>query len=206
MFFLNLSRTTQAQQPTTILISTTYKTRADLDFLFGNSSIVLKYLEGEEIEEPVFLALVTPLNRLKIERQGLPVQVIDENPDLTRYKFYFTYESGHGDKLSKFGTVTILNSHHTLLRLPETAPADFHVDGFDIEFFESPLTGPLPSPKYQTATITRTPTINESPIPARTSGETKKPKVSTIILLTVGIIFIVASFIIAITIFRKQQY
>lgn len=190
-----------AQEPTTTsLIVSSYSSKADLDFLFKNSTVVLKYLEGTEIDKTIFLALATSVQKLLIEKRGLPVTVIDETPDISRYKLYFTYESNKSDLLRPFGAIFPITPHHTLIRFPGgTNTEDPLHDAqarFDVEFFDSPFMGALPTPKFQTATITLAPTVipaqsstdvtpaNQNPSPSRSS-------LPLILLIVVGIIGII---------------
>jgi hypothetical protein len=110
-----------AQETPSILITTTYQSKSDLDFLFLNSSVVLKYLEGGEIDKPIFIALVTPSQKELLHNYKFPLQTIDENTDISRYKLYFTYESNKSDLLKTVGDVFPLSLHHTLLRFPADA-------------------------------------------------------------------------------------
>lgn len=183
---LTLARSIFAQEQPIILITTTYSSRSELDTLFQNSSRVLKYLDGDEVDKPIFLSLVTPTQEKNLQAQSFTLQIIDENTDISRYKLYFTYESNRSDLLKSVGEVFPLTPHHTLLRFPVDASTE-NPEGFDVEFFESPfISGSLPTPKFQAKTITPATT----PIPE--VNPEQKPQSSSLpfLIMAAAIVFI----------------
>lgn len=215
-FFLTLGisvANSQETSPTvdpssTVLVVSSYSSRSDLDFLFTNSTVALKYLEGTEIDHSVYLGLTTLVQKLLIEKRGLPVTILDENPDISHYKLYFTYESDQSELLKPYGDVFPLTPHHILVRYAQDVsnkdPLHQANAQFPIEFFETPLSGQIPTPKYQTATITLAPTIIASQQTIQTSpNPLSASSLSVVIVVVLGSVVIIG--IIAVFIFKRLR-
>ena len=54
-----------------------YQTREDLDVLFAESSRVIDYLEGEGVEEPIFLSIITEPQRQNLTNKNFKINILD---------------------------------------------------------------------------------------------------------------------------------
>ncbi len=141
-----------AQENGGILVVTVYETREDIDILFENSLRVLEYLEGVDVEEPIFLSLVSDQQIKNLQDNNLDPQVIDDNADLDSYILLYNPLENQGEKLSGFGEPIEISKHYTLLKL--SPGQEFSHEGEGVAFFDIPFQEVVVTPPLRTKTAT----------------------------------------------------
>lgn len=164
-----------------------YETREDLDFLFANATRVLEYLEGEDVDQPLFLSLITNSQNETLKNKGFSPKIIDNDTDLSRYTLLYHPKEEQAYKLSSYGEVIPISKHYTLLKSPAGKPLVY--EGIVAEFFRIPFSKMIASPPPR-LTITLKPT--PSPIKL-VPTPTKFPiALWLVIVALIGLLFFVA--------------
>lgn len=147
-----------------LLIATSYETREDLDVLFANSTRVLKYLEGVEVEKPIFLSLVSKEQKQTLVQNNFAPQIIDtiQDPEAKQYILLYHPEKDQSSKLTDSGEVYQITRNYTLLKLPPNAT--FETKGATAEFFRIPFSDIVVSPPLRTKRLELSPTPQTPPI------------------------------------------
>lgn len=159
LFFLNMP--VFAQTNNLLLAVTPYKTREDLDFLFSQSTQVLEYLEGEDVESPIFLSVINEPQKVMYINKGFIPRIIDNNTDIPRYVLLYHPRENQSQKLLELGEVFPISKHYTLLKTLPNKP--FTHEDAGLEFFDVPFSKIIVPPPLRTKTAL-------SPTPALTSA------------------------------------
>jgi len=156
-----------AQDSSLMLVVTEYETRDDIDFLFENSTRVLEYLEGVDVDRPLFLSLISPEQKEIYIKNGFNPEIIDENADIERFVLLYNPRPDQSEKLKPYGEPIIISSHYTLLKM--TVGAEFTHEGESGRFFDIPFSQIISSPPLRTKTATElTPApIQEGALPGQ---------------------------------------
>lgn len=136
-----------AQEPL-MLATTRYQTYTDLQNIFTTSTRVLNYLEGEDIEAPFALFLLTENQRLTLANMGFDLTIIDPDAEITTYILLYHPLPDQANKLTLQGSIYPLSRHVTLLKLPPGE--EFVHEGVASEFFEMPFQERVLLPTIQT--------------------------------------------------------
>lgn len=150
--FFAFRESTYAQVKTGKLAITVYEDREDLDVLFENSLRVLEYLEGVDVEEPLFISLVDDLQIKNIQDNNLKPEVIDENADIDSYILLYHPQENQGERLAGFGNPIQISKHYTLLKL--FPGQQFSHEGEGGTFFDIPFQEVIVTPPLRTKTAT----------------------------------------------------
>lgn len=106
-----------ATEGTLNLVVVPYATPNELDVLFEHSQRPLEYLDGEDVSTTLFIGLFTRSQLETLTRSGLHPEVLDTDPDMTRYVYLYNALPDSASILSSYGDVFVLSPHHTLLKL-----------------------------------------------------------------------------------------
>lgn len=172
-----------------------YQTREDLDVLFANSTRVLNYLDGEEMDnKPLFMALLTKQQEQFLTLKHYQVRIIDEDTDITRYTLRYNPVPNSSEKLAPLGDVTVISSYYTLLRLPPGKQYPF--EGEYAKFFAMPFQDFIATPILRERTaepvITNTPTGEKKDVALGLNNPTQSNSILPYILGMVFLIITVA--------------
>lgn len=159
-----------------------YKDTQELNKLFPISQRVLVYLNGEDFETGIFLALVTDENIVSIKEQKFDVTIVDENPDLDRYILLYHPQINKSDVLKDLGEVRQITPHHTLLKLDEGK--EFLHEGAGVEFFENPFLEGITPPPNATPVLPQT--VNKGKPVARADSNIVILLISILITVLLG--------------------
>lgn len=180
-----------AQTTNLLLAVTPYKTRADLDILFSQNTQVLEYLEGEDVEEPLFISLINESQKLMLLNKGFNPKIYDTNTDIARYTLLYHPKENQFQNLSTLGEVFVLSNHYALLK--SFSGKQFEHEGVAAQFFDIPFSKIISPPPLRTKTVL-TPTaalsITSIPTPTIAKESTSSPKSGILILLTIIIMVI----------------
>lgn len=146
------TKNAMAQVTTGKLAVTVYETREDIDVLFENSLRVLDYLEGEDVEEPIFLSLISEDQLEILKGKGFLPRIIDENTDLSSYVLLYNPREDQAEKLISFGETIAISKHYTFLKL--SLGEVFTHDGEAGAFFDIPFPEVIVTPSLRTKTAT----------------------------------------------------
>lgn len=146
--FLMLNSSVFAQESKMLLLVTSYKTRDHLDVLFAQSTQVLEYLEGKDVEQPIFLSIATDKQRQNLLLAGLNPRILDRDADISRYILLYHPSPNQTNKLEDQGEPIALSKHYTLLTLPYGK--SFVNEGVAAEFFEIPFSDVIVTPFLRT--------------------------------------------------------
>lgn len=182
-------------------ITADYSTRDDLDVLFANSTRVLNYLEGRDVEKPFMLALVTDTQKDILTGKGYRLTVIDPNAEIERYQLLYSPFENSTAALKGVGESVIpLSKHYILIKF---APGQFYSDEnakgdyFKIGFPEVVATPPL---RTKEALSTPTPTpVKAASVPKETK------KFSDIIYVIPGLLFLILLGLITFILIMKKR-
>lgn len=201
ILFFFFTAKANAQVTRGVLLVTPFKTEADFDILFPQSTRVLAYLEGIRVEEPLFISLSTIIQKENLEKNGFKPRVIDENADLSRYVLLYSQTENQESSLTTIGEPIKILKHFVILRLPVGK-----VDSFEMTYgvydkmpFLDNIQKPPKETPVQPETITKI-----SPIPI-----TEKNPSSGLPLLLIsgvlGVVFVVIFVVVLFIIKRKKQ-
>lgn len=181
--FISIPNITFAQEEGLSIVAVNYQTRQDIDFLFQNSTQVLEYLEGIDIDTPTFLSVVNEEQKTTIEEKGYVLKILDTDIDINRYVLLYNPQPNEAEKLRSFGQPIVISDHYTLLRL---APGQqFTHSGESGRFFDIPFSKIISPPPLQTKTVD----IAVSPTPkVEQTGNNYTP------FVVVGILMVLIAF------------
>lgn len=152
-----------AQVTREILLVTPFKTEKDFDILFPQSMRVLAYLEGENVEEPLFLSLSNATQKEILEKNAFKPRLIDANADINRYVLLYSPLENQEVKLAPFGEPIKILKHYTLLKLPVGATGDAYMSAG--AFFKNPFLENIQKPPKETPVMPKfTPIVTATPI------------------------------------------
>lgn len=180
------------------LVAVEYEGVEQLNELFPYSSRVLLYLNAEDFDAAIFLALMTDENIQKIQKLNYRVSIIDESPDLERYVVLYHPMDNQGDLLKEFGDVKQITKRHTLLHLHEGK--EFSHEGVGAQFFESPFLENITPPPLATPVLPITTTTDKKEDSRRYSTNS-----NGLILLISIVITLFAGFIIGVIWYIKRK-
>lgn len=170
-----------------MLAVTVYYTREDLDILFEQSTQVLDYLDGDDLDQAVALSLVTEPQRKAIFDAGLNPNILDPDVNLSRYVYLFSNKPNDSEQLAYLGDVFPVTQYHTLVRLsPGTS---FVQEGPVAAFQIIPLSKTVVTPPLRTK-------LAPSPIASPSvTTPVQKPSLSPSYLTVGAIVFVVITVI-----------
>lgn len=179
-------------QSTEKLVIVEYKDTKELNELFPFSQRVLAYLNGENFETGIFLALVTDQDIESITEKNYSLEILDESPDIDRYVLLYHPLKDKASLLRELGEVNSVTPHHTLLKLDEGK--EFTHEGVGVEFFENPfLEGITPPP-------------NATPVlPETTNNSEKSDQTNTGILLIAIVLTLVLGVGLGVYLYLKKK-
>ncbi len=148
-----------AQRPGLFIVAVDYQTRDDIDFLFENSSQVLEYLEGIDIDRPTFLSIVTDQQKNTIKSKGYNLKILEENADVNRFVLLYNPQPDQSEKLRPFGDPIVISAHYTLLKMP--IGKEFTHEGESGRFFDIPFSTIISPPPLRTKTATEVVIVSE---------------------------------------------
>lgn len=167
-----------AQPSRYFLSAIPYQTREDLDFLFSQSSRVIDYLEGEGVEEPIFLTIITEPQRQNLMSKDFKIKVLDglnNLNDINNYTLLYHPQPDQSNLLSNRGKILVVSPHYTLLKTTPEKP--FKHEGEAAKFFIIPFAKEIVTPPYRTKTIVP-PT--KPPLPLITPTPLPSPLIKTV--------------------------
>lgn len=185
-----------AQSPNYFLSVIPYQTREDLDVLFTQSSRVIDYLEGEGIEEPIFLSIITEPQRQNLTNKNFKIRVLDSLNnlnDISNYTLLYHPQPDQSNLLINLGKVFVVSKHYTILKSSPEKP--FVYQGAAAKFFIIPFAKVVVTPPYRTKTIVPT----KPPLPSPPAGGPAKspfPLIKTIFvslilsLIIIGVVYL----------------
>lgn len=139
-----------------------YQTREDLDILFSQSTRVLDYFEGEGVEKPIFLTIITEPQRQNLLDKGFKIRIVDSLNnlnDISNYTLLYHPKPNQSNLLTNLGKVFVVSKHYTILKTTPDKP--FKHEGVAAKFFVIPINNQVVTPPYRTKTII--PTQKPSP-------------------------------------------
>ena len=159
-----------------------YQTREDLDILFTNSSRVLEYLDGEDVEKPLFLAMVTDSQMENIAAANLPITVIERDASLGRFVLLYHPKPDQSGILEGMAERVIpISQHYTLVKYSEGKT--FEHTGPASSFFDIPFAEVVVTPPLRTKTAIQPQAITSPP--AKVSNELQP---NTLLVVGIGIL------------------
>jgi len=141
-----------AQSSNLMLAVTEYESRDDIDFLFENSTQVLEYLEGVDVDRPLFLSLITSNQKELYIKKGFDPEILDENTDISRYVLLYNPRPDQASTLTPYGEPFVISSHYTLLKL--VPGQTFTHEGESGKFFDVPFSDIISPPPLRVKTAT----------------------------------------------------
>ncbi len=121
-------------------------TEQDRTNVFENSTQVLDYLEGDDIEQPVILFTATDDQFDLLRSKGVRPELIEKQANLSNYVYVYHPAANKAPLLSKYGTVYAITSHHTLVKISN--PDTFEFTGELVQFSRLPLGQEVEKPIY----------------------------------------------------------
>lgn len=135
--FLFLFQSTISAQISPNLYVAPYITAQDLNYVFENSTKILDYIDGDDIEQPVIVFSATDDQYEVLRSKGIRPELIEEQADLSHYVYVYHPASNKAPLLSNYGTVYAITSHHALLKISN--PDTFEFKGELVQFSRLPL-------------------------------------------------------------------
>lgn len=172
-----------AQESGLLLVLTDYQTAEQKEQLFNNSRRVWDYFEGEDVDKPLFLSLMTEKQRQILIKEGLTPRILDSRPDLSRY---FLLAARHPsqvvnqEELKKLGKVTKLPPYYYLLKL--TKAGKLPVTGEVAKLVQIPLPEKYVKPVISSLTP-RQPPPTAVLMPGQTGGSPRADLASGIFVV-----------------------
>jgi len=167
-----------------------YQTREDLDVLFAQSSRVLDYFEGEGVEEPIFLTIITEPQRQYLTNKNYRIRILDSLNnlnDIGSYTLLYHPQPDQSNLLINLGKVFVVSKHYTLLKTSSEKP--FKYEGVVAKFFIIPFAKQVVTPPYRNKTIVPT----KPPLP--TIVPIKKPSLIKTIFVSLLLSLIITAVI-----------
>jgi len=196
-FFASAVRSV-AQEVLPMLVVVSYESREDIDFLFANSTRVLEYLEGEDVEKPILLSLVSTGQYESIKEEGYEISIIDQSADITSYVLlYHPVEDQSILLADEYRVVIPISKHYVFIKLAPNQ--EFSHTGAAAAFFDIPFSEVVVTPPLRT---------KEAAIPtsAPATAPVEPIKTQTILLpIIVGLLIFVPIVIFAIIIIIKRK-
>lgn len=101
------------------LAVTNYDTTQDFDILLGNSTRVLAYYSGQEVDRPVMLHIVSKDQQEAIIKKDYNLKVIKRDPDMTKYRLFYLVDPREIGQLKQLGTVHQIARSYALVGLTD---------------------------------------------------------------------------------------
>jgi hypothetical protein len=163
-----------------------YQTREDLDVLFTQSSRVLDYFEGEGVEEPIFLSIITEPQRQNLINKNFKVNILDSLNnlnDIESYTLLYHPQPDQSKLLTNLGKVLVVSKHYTILKTTSEKP--FKYEGEVAKFFIIPFAKQVVTPPYRTKTIMPTKPPQPTIVPIKKPSLIKTIFVSFLLSLVI---------------------
>lgn len=158
-----------------------YENTADLNRLFPLSQRVLAYLNGEDFETGIVLAIMTEENIKAVEGQNYSVEILDDNSNIDRYVLLYHPLKNKSDLLKDFGDAKQITPNHTLLKLAENK--EFTHEGVGAQFFENPFLEGITPPPNATPVLPQT--VNDG----KPATESERNAVILVISIVITLLF-----------------
>lgn len=152
----NFQYRSSATNSTISLVKITYNNDAEFEKAFDGSTSVHYIYEQPTGKNSFMLSLMTTDQHTRLTAQGFKTEVIEENPDMSKYMVAYSPNAAPVQSFAEIGQADALDARFTLVKAGSAAQFADHdaLMGDNSAIFTYDIAKPLVKPKYKTVRTT----------------------------------------------------
>lgn len=148
----NFQYRSRATSSIMLLVKVTYNNDAEFENAFDGSTSVHYFYEQPTSANSFMISKMTVVQHTKLLAQGFKTEIIEENPDMTKYMVAYSPQAAPIQSFAEIGEADALDSRFTLVKAG-SADQYLHHDSLmssDTPIFSYDIAKPLTKPPYKT--------------------------------------------------------
>ncbi len=135
-----------------LLVKVTYNNDVEFEKAFDGSTSVHYFYEQPTSKNSFMISKMTVAQHAKLMAQGFKTEIIEENPDMSKYMVAYSPQAAPVQSFAEIGEAEVLDPRFTLIKAG-SADQHLHHDSLmteDTPIFTYDIAKPLVKPKYKT--------------------------------------------------------